>query len=324
VAVIAGINPGWTLLDNFDRYPEGSLAGNGNWANLHYQQAETALIVVTNGNHFLTTSAGDVMGVLPLGDNAIVEGQERTLFFRAFIRGYPQQPVLNLVALTEANFLNGGENNIGLGAALSSVDSLLNPDQTGPRICIGASDGFNAGATYPIVPAEPGLLPNEVYNVWVDVTNNVPPSDNANTGDTFTIWVARDGDTTRELVVQDYHADRDPTAVVKSSLDKLVVNARGGSGTEQMVLFDDFYLSKSGLNTTVPRAYGFTVPVAPTPTLAIRMVGSEIEITWSNGILESSSSVGASGNWAPVTNASSPYRPQPAVVGLQQFYRVRQ
>ena len=124
------------------------------------------------------------------------------------------------------------------------------------------------------------------------------------------------------MVVQDYHADRDPAAVVKSSLDKLVVNARGGSGTEQLVLFDDFYLSKSGLNATVPRAYGFSVPVAPAPTLAIRLDGTQIEITWSGGTLESSA--GLSGGWAPVPNASSPYRPQPAMEGTQRFYRVKQ
>jgi hypothetical protein len=90
VAAISEVAAGWTLLENLDRYPEGSLMGNGNWANLHYQPAETALIVVTNGNHFLTTSSGDVMGVLPLtGSNVVTEGQERTLFFRAYIRGYP-------------------------------------------------------------------------------------------------------------------------------------------------------------------------------------------------------------------------------------------
>ena len=132
VAAIDGVASGWTLLDNFDRYPEGSLAGQGNWANLHFAQGETALIAVTNGNHFLTTSAGDVMGVFPLtGNNIITEGQERTLF-------------------------------------------------------------------------------------------------------------------------------------------------------------DDFYLSKSGYLTTVPRAYGMTTPVAAPPTLSIGLVGGQIEITWSGGTLESS------------------------------------
>jgi hypothetical protein len=323
VAAIDGVAPGWTLLDNFDRYAEGSLAGKGNWANLHFVPSETALIVVTNGNHFLTTSAGDVMGVLPLaGDNVITEGQERTLFFRAFLRGYPQEQVLTLVALSEMDFLNGGENNIGLGATLSSVSSLWNPDFTGPRVGVGAHNGFNVGADYPVVPDEPGLLPDQPYNFWIDVKNNPLPGDLANTGDLFTLWVAKEGDTERLPVIQDYHADRDPAAVVKSTLDELVVNARGGSGTEQIVLFDDFYLSKSGYLTTVPRVYGMTAPVAAPPTLSIGLVGGQIEIAWSSGTLESSANV--SGGWSPVSGATSPYRPQPGVVGPQQFYRVRQ
>ncbi len=323
VAAISDVAPGWTLLENFDRYPEGSLMGNGNWANLHYQPADTALIVVTNGNHFLTTSSGDVMGVLPLtGNNIVTEGQERTLFFRAYIRGYPQNQALYLVSLTEMSFLNGGENNIGLGSAVSSVSSLLSPDQSGPRIGIGASDGFGVGATYPEVPPEPGLLPDTPYNVWIDIKNNPAPADLSSTGDTFTIWVAAEGDSNRLLVVQDYHADRDPTNVVSSSLNELVVNARGGSGPEQIVLFDDFYLSKSGLVSSVPRPYGFTVPVPPPPTLGIRMANGQIEITYSGGTLESSSNV--PGGWSPVLNATSPYHPQVPVVGLKQFYRVRQ
>jgi len=325
VAAIDGIAPGWTLIDNFDRYSEGPLAGVGNWVNLHYQAAESALIVVTNGNHFLTTSAGDVMGVLRLtGSNIITEGQERTLFFRAYIRGYPLEQAQYLVSLTEMTFLNGGENNIGLGAALGSASGLLNPDQTGPRIGIGAANGFNSGVTYPTVPDEPGLLPDQPYNFWIDVTNNAMPPDLSNTGDTFTVWVAKEGDDTRQLVVQGYYADRDPTAVVKSTLDELVVNTRGGTGREQIVLFDDFYLSKSGVLTNVPRAYGFSVPVPPPAplTLSIRIVGGQIEVTYAGGTLESSASV--AGGWSTVPNATSPYHPQPAVVGQQQFYRVRQ
>jgi hypothetical protein len=325
VAAVGQVAPGWTLLENFDRYAEGSLAGKGNWANLHYQAVDTAMIVVTNGNHFLTTSAGDVMGLLPLtGSNVVTEGQERTLFFRAFLRGYPMEAAHYLISLTEMSFLHGGENNIGLGAAFSTSAGLWNPDQTLPRIGVGGANGYNVGFVYPTVPEEPGLLPDVPYNFWIDIRNNPPPADNLNTGDTYTLWVAAEGDSARQLVVQDSYADRDPANVVSSTLNELVINARGGSGTEQIILFDDFYLSKSGILTTVPRVYGMTTPLPPPPTLSIGLAGGQIEIVWTGGTLESSTNLAVANSWSAVSGATTPYRPQPAVVGPRQFYRVRQ
>jgi hypothetical protein len=88
------------------------------------------------------------------------------------------------------------------------------------------------------------------------------------------------------------------------------------------LLFDDFYLSQSGYNSSVPRTFGFTTPVTgQAVSLGIKMSGTQIEISWAGGTLESSTSV--TSGWAAVPNAAaSPYKATPD--GGQRFYRVKQ
>src|SRR5262245_1265519 len=94
VAAIDGVGAGWTLLDNFDRYPVGRLSGNGGWADLDAIDFE---VVEENGNKLLAANAGDATAVLRLGPLAITEGQERTLFFRAYRRGDEAEPARGTV-----------------------------------------------------------------------------------------------------------------------------------------------------------------------------------------------------------------------------------
>jgi len=305
---------GWSLVDNFDRYPVGLLNVNGAWSDL----SATGLEIFENGgNRFVAPVAGDVAGVLPLRTLTIQENQERTLFFRVFLAGEPVEVVRTVVALTDRNLRFGNENNIGLGPHIGT--------DGGMGVQVGTANGYLGPVDY---APEPILSPRQTYNIWVDVTNGPFPEDQSSTGDTFTIHIQEEGVGTRATVLMDLAADRDPVGdavagPTEPQLDKLVVNGRGGNGTERLLLFDDFYVSKTGFNATVPRPVGFTTPMPDQPpTLAIRRVGGEIEITWSGGTLESSASL--PGGWNTVPNASSPYRPQTAALGARQFYRVKQ
>jgi hypothetical protein len=106
-------------------------------------------------------------------------------------------------------------------------------------------------------------------------------------------------------------------------LSRLVVGALAAQGTSTNLLFDDIYLSKTGYNTTVPRAFGFTVPVSASPSgLSIKAVaGGDLEITFGGGTLESTTAL--PGGWTAVPNATaSPYKTKPDAVA--RFYRVRQ
>ena len=185
---------------------------------------------------------------------------------------------------------------------------------------IGTWNGFGAGF-------EPGtfdLQPQTVYNLWIDVKND-PIAD----GDLVSIHIAKDGNASRTTLFQDYRSDRNPAPdpgdligyPAKPDLRTLTV---GGNTADSLVYFDDFYLSKSGYNSTVPRVFGFTTPVAPVvvaPKLSIGVSGSQVEITFSGGTLESSSDL--AGPWNTVTDATgTSYKVTPT--GGRMFYRVRQ
>jgi hypothetical protein len=314
VAAIAGVAPGWSLVDNFDRYSAGLLSGKGGWADLSATGME---IIENGGNRLLAPVAGDVAGVLLLRTLTVNEGQERTLFFRVLLAGEPAEVIRTMVALTDRNLRFGNENNIGLGPHFGT--------DNGVGLQVGAVNGYQGTLEY---TAEPVLAPLKAYNVWVDVKNAAFPDDKSTTGDTFTVHIQEDGTEVRTTVLTDIVADRDPvgdavSGPTEKQLDKLVVNGRGGSGTEKLLLFDDFYLSKSGFNATVPRPFGFTTPMPDqAPTLTIkRTAGGQIEITWTGGTLEAADLV--TGAWTPVPGAGAGTYTTSAS-GSQRYYRARQ
>lgn len=89
------------------------------------------------------------------------------------------------------------------------------------------------------------------------------------------------------------------------------------TGTEPASLhFDDFYISNSGFNTTVPR--GTTVVG---PTVGFSFDGTQLTLTWPSGVLEAADAV--DGNYQEVPDASAPsYTVVPSAA--QKFYRVSQ
>jgi hypothetical protein len=78
-------------------------------------------------------------------------------------------------------------------------------------------------------------------------------------------------------------------------------------------LFDDFYLSTTGYNATIPRASGYA---GPAPTLQLQWSGSQWQILFQGKLLEASS---VTGTWTEVSGATSPY--PVSTIGGPKFYR---
>jgi len=319
VAAIDGVAPGWTLLDNFDRYNVGLLNLQGGWADL---DANDFTIAEIGGNKMVAPRGGNGTASLRLGPLTIKEGDQRTLFFRVYVSGDESEPVKGTAALTDRSVrfgsdVGGGGNNIGPGAVISN--------ELGAGVQVGGANGFSSPADF---AADPIVAPRTAYNVWVDLKNGAFPADQSSTGDTYSIYVQKDGATQRTKIITDYISARDPVGAADvgfttKDLDKLIIGGLAGHSTTTNLFFDDFYLSQSGFNSTVPRAFGFTVPVAEMakpPALAIKRVGAELEITWSGGTLESSTAL--TGGWTAAANAVSPLKVKPDA-GMR-FYRARQ
>jgi hypothetical protein len=190
---------------------------------------------------------------------------------------------------------------------------------------IGARNGFQGfNISNPIdYMAEP-LEAGAVYNVWIDVTNAplAVYQQDFFTVDVFTVYIQKLGDPTRTVAFQDYRSDRDPDWIdvvlggMLPSLDQVVLL---GNNATHSGLFDDFYLSSTTYNATVPRSYEFT-GVLP-GSLTIEVSGAQVEVDWTNGTLQHAPSV--TGPWTDVPgNPTSPYLVAPA--GEAMFYRTRQ
>jgi hypothetical protein len=312
VTVIDGVSANWTLLDNFDRYEPGFLSATEWWLDL---RGNFARVEDQGGNRMLSMSSTDSAAVFRLGNLKITEGQQRTLFFRMMPRGQPVAALQHVLGLTDKNIRWHGDTTGNIGPALQPTFDLNNPGWF-----LGVINGVGGIVEFPADP----LITNTVYAVWIDI-NNRPMNDPVSPYDVFSVYLRPEGATARTDVFREYLSDRDPyTADVvlggmAPDLDKLFIS---GNNTTDTAWFDDFYVSKTGFNSTLPRPFGFSLPVGgEPPTLSINRAGDQLEVTWSAGTLESASTI--SGPWAPVTGATaSPYRT--SVSGTAMFFRARQ
>ncbi|MCU0788596.1 MAG: hypothetical protein MUC91_10475, partial [Verrucomicrobia bacterium] len=126
-----------------------------------------------------------------------------------------------------------------------------------------------------------------------------------------------EGDVGRTAVFTNFTSDRDlqffdgltgglPT-------DPLTRIYLGGNSTTDSALFDDFYLSKSGYNPTIPRAFGYA---GAGTKLTLQWSGSQWELVF-EGALEEAPSI--NGPWSSITGAVSPHAI--STTGTQKFYR---
>lgn len=323
VAVVDGVNPGWTLLDNFDQTPLGILAAAGYW---NEATPSSAQVVDVNANRTLRTATGNSISFLNLRNLSVNENQARSLFFRLIPGADNAAGITNIVGLSDKSQRGYGDayQNIGPVLYVAAFTNDLAGVLTNAWY-IGARNGFTGfNTSNPIDYSAEPLESGAVYNVWIDVTN-APLNQyfqDLTTVDTFTVYIQKLGDPTRTVAFQDYRSDRDPEWIdvvlggMLPALDQVVVL---GNNATHSALFDDFYLSSTTYNATVPRPYGFT---APQPgSLTIEVSGNQLEIGWTTGTLQHAPSV--TGPWTDVPgNPASPYLVTPS--GDATFYRTRQ
>ena len=316
VAAIGGVAAGWSLVDNFDRYTEGLLNGQGGWKDLDAVEWTVANV---NGNLMAVATNNNATAVLRLGTLSIPPGQQRTLFFRVYHANDEFAAAQGMVALTDRNVRFGSDvgaagNDIGPGAIVSN--------EPGWGLMLGGANGNGASVEF----YEPILQFQTVYNVWVDIKNDPLTPDPFSSGDIYSIHVAKDGEAQRTTVIRDYLSARGPGAAdvgfATDTLDKLILGALAGHTADaRLLFFDDLYLSKSGYLSTVPRPFGFTTPLpGQPPSLSISRSGNQVTVSWSAGTLESAPAV--TGPWTPVSGATSPYTTPAAEAA--RFYRARQ
>ncbi len=311
VAVVEGVASGWTVLDTFDQAQLGNLFDSGYWNDT---SGTAGKVVSVNGNKAVQTS-GSGISFLNLRDLTVLENQGCTLFFRIIAGANNASGITNIVGLTDKSQRSYGDeySNIGpvLYAAPFTNDVIVAETNAW---YLGARNWPGSAIDYP----GPALEAGTVYNVWMDITNASWTTDYLY--DTFTVYIQKEGDAARTVLFQDYTSDREPTAVdpvlggMLPDLDKLVL--MGNSATASAT-FDDFYLSTSGYNATVPKAYTIALPPGP---LGVSWSGSQIRIEWTNGTLQQADAV--TGTWADVPgNPTSPYLVTPDGA---KFYRSRQ
>ena len=321
VSVIDGIATGWTLLDNFDRYSVGVVPKPWSVAGVN------ATVIDVSGNKMLSVGGGgDAMTSLPLNNLTVKEGDQRTLFARFYLaRTVDAGGLTEYMGLSDKGIRSFGDSDGELGPDIG----FYNTD--GP-VTIGTWNG-NGGA---YEPSAFSIQPQVMYNVWIDVRN-----DSITDGDLVSIYVSKDGDSTRTTLFKDYRSDRNPTPPESDLIGyptrpDLQVLTVGGNTANSVVYFDDFYISKSGYLTSVPRVSGVTTPlvetvVAQAPTItAVKAAGGNFtfNIETQNGvnyIVESSASLSAA-SWQTaqtVTGTGQTATVTVTVSGSTQFFRIR-
>jgi hypothetical protein len=301
VAVVDGIASNWALLDNFETYQAGPFS-IAYWADL----GGNSQIVDVNGNKMLDMRGTARIAVMSLNDLKVTEGQTRTLFARVYPQGDVTQNIRSLFGLTDRS-----PRSVGDATDAGGIGPSVRVSNEAVDLMIGARNGV--GALVDFVP--PVLETNQIYGVWIDVTN-APIA----TGDIYSVYVQKEGDASRTLLFTDYVADRDPNGDPPGAggtptgpdLNKAFV----GNNDVNAVFFDDFYISKSGYNATIPRPFAVAPPQITTATIA----NGNIVIQWSGGgTLQSSPALGPSASWTGADSDGSFSEP---AIGTR-FYRVQ-
>jgi len=311
VGVVAGVAANWALLDNFDFYAAGPVGVAGIWSDMYSNSVQ----VVYDGNNRLIRTVPTASGAyLRLRNLKMTEGQARTLFFRMIPKGGPVGALRQALGLTDKNirFNYDTTSDVGPSVQLTVNDSSQNPGDWQ----LAARNGPFAPLTF----ATNVFDPNAVYRVWIDITN-VPFAAWPPDLDLFTVHIQKEGDPTRTTILTDVVSDRDITYVdpvlgpALPDLDKLFVSSQNATAS---AWYDDFYLSLGGYNNTVPRPYGYAG--LPLPPLTIQPSGAQLEVLWTEGVLQEAPSV--TGPWTDVPSATPPsYLFTPGAD--QKFFRAR-
>lgn len=310
ITVVEGVAADWTLLDNFDSYSPGLLAGAGPWVDMYGNSL--GVVAPTNCNRLVKTLLATSGAYLKLNSLAVNSNQSATLFFRMIPQGNPPGGLTQPVGITDASvqFYYQLANNVGPFVRPTVNDPSQNPGDW----LLAARDIPFSPLTYDTNVLQVG----SVYSVWIDVTNvfigdRVYP-DNY---DLFSVYLQKEGAVGRTLVFSNFTSDRDLLSndplTGGPPTDNLSRVYLGGNSDTYSALFDDFYLSKSGYNATIPRPFGYG---GPSPLLQLQQAGNQWQVVFEGKLLEAPS---VNGPWTEVTGATSPYAVTTS--GGPKFYR---
>jgi len=239
-----------------------------------------------------------------LGSLAMPPNTTNTLFFRFSLQepapsaGLQSDLDFN-VGLSDFNFV-GPFGGLGYGGNVGPFftikrDSGGNFNGAPFSIFARDFDGVTATGTntfsYTASVDPAGLMTNVNYLVWMDVENynthavtNLDNTTNTLNEAVFRVWLQKQGDSARTLLVTNFHGDRDYVGfnpVVDNptpTLDKVffdignesfVAAANGSYISTNMIVVDDIYLSKSGANSTIPRLFDITSVVKGTGSVTL-------------------------------------------------------
>ena len=267
-----GIPAGWDWLEDFEGRNAGSLTGQGRWATGEGQ----ALIAKTGANASMKVTAGADLLALPLLSRTLLESKKATLFFRFCLASADASlPVDVSVGLTEKSIRSSGDFATNIGTYVHFARELDGP------LTLEARDGIQAvyqASSYT-------FLPGQVYNVWVDVTNQPLEST-----DTYSVHVAREGGA-RTTLFENLTSDREPQEVVVlgsplPDIHFLFLVAGAAAQASESLLFDDFYLSMGNTfsaTVPIPSAFGKNAqsPFVVTNFVYQKAAGSAT-LTWSS------------------------------------------
>ena len=254
VSALDGVREGWTLIDNFDAWPVGSINGLGSWKN----PVGAAQVLESDSSHpsqSLIFGTAVALNAIELKSLMIEEGEQSTLFFRVYVAPEADGDTLNFnVGLSEKPIRFQGDfaNNVGPFIRFDNTDAESQGD-----LELKAINGVGNPLEF-VGEIADALEYGETYNVWLDVDNQ-----SIEDGDTFNIHLQKIGGE-RKTLAEGYVSDRNPAGTadlgaVQPQLDTLFMAVLTASQSDGLLRLDDFYLSNTGeFNDTVPIALGAT------------------------------------------------------------------
>ena len=254
VSALDGVRDGWTLIDNFDAWPVGSINGLGSWKN----PVGAAEVLESDSNYSsqsLIFGTAVALNAIELKSLTIEEGAQSTLFFRVYVAPEAEGDTLNFnVGLSEKPIRFQGDfaNNVGPFIRFDNTDANSAGD-----LELKAINGVGNPLEF-VGEIADALEYGETYNVWLDVDNR-----SIEDGDTFNIHIQKIGGE-RKTLAEGYVSDRNPSGTVdlgtvQPQLDTLFMAVLTASQSDGLLRLDDFYLSNTGeFDDTVPIALGAT------------------------------------------------------------------
>lgn len=275
VDVVDGVAEGWNLLDNFEAHPTGGINGQGGWK----APDGNADVVNLGINKVLAYSDGELVSALELRSQSIPEGENATVFMRAYLSPSESSAAKTLhFGLTERpiRFVDDFNDNVGPFIRLEKAEGAGSPVELLARDGIGAAftpSGFNM---------EFGV----VYNLWFDIENR-PVAE----GDIYSVYIQAEGDTERTLLFDGFLADRSPEVdpffgpPLPELRSLFFTFFETGQGTD-FLLFDDMFISMGAFNETIPIAASSFEFVEPSLDIIVSgaMDVNGFTITWNSEI----------------------------------------